>query len=47
MEIRVDGPNSGDGIDFDASNQMLQEFVELKTWSGAPVISGLLGKGAV
>jgi hypothetical protein len=26
----VDGPDSGDGIGFDASNQMLQEVVELK-----------------
>ncbi len=41
----VDGPYSGDGIGFDASNQMLQEVVELKDLVGSSRDIEPLGKG--
>jgi hypothetical protein len=43
----IDGTNGRYGIGFDAPNQTIKEVVELETWSGAPMISGLLGKEAV
>ncbi len=42
---RVGGPDSGDGIGFDASNQTLQEVVELKNLVGSSCDIGPLGKG--
>jgi hypothetical protein len=41
----VDGPDSIDGIGFDASNQTLQEIVELKNLAGSSRDIGPLGKG--
>jgi hypothetical protein len=41
----VDGPVSRDDIGFDASNQMLQEVVELKNVVGSSHDIGPLGKG--
>ncbi len=40
----MDGPDSRDGIGFDASNQMLQEVVELKNLVGSSRDIGPLGK---
>ncbi len=35
MRSQVDGPDSGDGVGFDASNQTLQEVVELEDLVGS------------
>jgi hypothetical protein len=43
----IDGPNGRYGIGFDAPNQTIKEVVELETWLGAPMISGLLEKEAM
>ncbi len=41
----VDGPYSGYGIGFDASNQMIEEVVELEDFVGSSRDIGSLGKG--
>ncbi len=41
----MDGPDSGYGIGFDASNQMIHEVVELEDLVGSSRDIGPLGKG--
>jgi hypothetical protein len=43
QQSQVDSPNSCNGISSDTTNQAIQKLSKLKNWSGAPVMSGLLG----